>query len=471
MPIVNSLTIGWCFVIVILTKQLYGRWFNPCLFMNLIWCICSICSTFGWFDFYKPSIKTQLYILFYLVTYSVFSLIYRGLFQHVKIRKNQKNSLVLNNSEIKIADIEKPFDINVKILLVLYLVFMLMIFPLLIKSLDYILVGDLKTMRTSFLQEGVNYAGKFTVYLYNYIIRAYFIFLNLLAAYALGNNHQKRWKILALALLGSITHALITGGRMIIFELICYIIISFMAFKPKKSEIVLRLRCGKFCVNISKRLRIWLLVLIPAAGGIVLITSLRLYFGQGIIGTFWQYSVGPIGYLNLIIQNPKMFGIDSNSLLFGKMTFGFITGPIDTFLSAVWGSDYNGADYLANLYVEKFYRISPTVKLNATCTILYPFLRDWGIVGLIIGPAIVALIVESVYYESKNVKNSFAWDLVLISIYYMILFSVWRYTLMAPATYMSYVWILVIGYTVRVKSRRSSRKGADSLSGKIYESS
>lgn len=455
MTFFNVLIIIWTIAMGFIACRIYGRLLNPCFMMNLIWCVCSTGAVLGLFSFNKPSLKTYIYIFAFLLIYSVSSLLFRIMFAK-RARKAPSDQIYHNMERLRDKG-SFDVDVNVKLFAVILLFFILCLLPAILKAFSYFSSGDLKTLRALFLYDSQVFLGRFMSYFYNYVIRPYIIFLCILASYAIAKNFRQKWGLLVLAITGVSIHMFISAGRMLVFELGCYILIAILLYRAKEKDIIAKFHFGALQVKITKRIGLILFVSVPLIFAIIFISSLRSYTEYGIIGTFWQYAIGPMSYLDLIVNKPEMFGISTNTFLFGKATFGPLTGFFDTLLSVLVGTDYQGADYLVNQYVERFYYIAPGVRLNATATILYPFLRDWGIAGLFIGPCIIALLVEFVDHKAEA-TYSVAWHLARISIYYMILFSIWRYTLLYPWTYMSFFWILVFQPLNSVNFRLRFRK-------------
>ena len=462
MSIVNVAIIVWTISVGVVFRFIYGRLFNPSFLMNLIWCVCTTCATFGLFSFRKPSENTYIYVLVFLIAYSVFSLLYRTLLIKLEKRKPLVPRMNVNNAKIN-SPLLDPIEINVKlyskILLVIVLIFILMLMPTILKSLEYYFAGDLASLRNQVLTDSQSYMGKFVTYFYNYIIRSYTTYLNIIAAYAVSRGYRKSWRLLVLALVGSSMHMILTAGRMLIFELGCYIVLAFLLYKPKISNTIARLRFSKLYGKLTKRGVIAAFIAVVVVFGTVYVTSLRHYSSLGILGTFWQYSIGAICYFDLIVNDPIMFGIQRGNYLFGRATFGPIFCFIETFKAAFFGADYQGPDYLLNMYDQVFYVIAPGVKMNATSTIIYSFLRDWGVAGILIGPAVVAFFVEFVYRKAEIHKGSMLWNFLLILLYYMILFSIWRYTLQSAGTYMAPFWLLT--YYAFLPKKDLSRKSGE----------
>lgn len=461
MTIINYAIIIWTIFVGVVFYFLYGRLFNPCFLMNLIWCVCTTCATFGLFSFRKPSEKTYIYVLIVLVAYSVFSLLYRTLLTKWGKRKHLPSQV--NHVEVR-APLNDAIEINVKlytrILLVIALIFVLMLMPTILKSLEYYIAGDLFSLRNQILVDSQGYMGRFISFFYNYIIRSYSTYLNIMAAYMLSRGYRKSWRFLVLALAGSSMHMILTSGRMLIFELGCYIVLAFLLYKPKDSNTIARFKFGKLHGRLTKRGVFTVIMAVLVTVGAVYVTSLRHYSRLGILGTFWQYSIGSMCYFDLIVTEPVKFGIESRNYLFGQATFGPVFGFIETFKATFFGADYQGPDYLLNMYDQLYYDIAPGIKMNATSTIIYPFLRDWGVAGLVIGPAVIAFAVEFVYRKAELHEKSISWNFLLITMYYMILFSVWRYTLLYSWTYMTPFWLLTYYIFISKKNRSRGNKAS-----------
>lgn len=459
MTVANWLIIIWTILMGFVSYFTYNRLMNPVLFMNLIWCICTFFSTLGLFSFYIPTEKTYYYVLIFLITYTIYSLVFHSGFSRIKVK------LFKMRDRTKENDLSDGLElhINVTLLAMILIFFALLLLPSFVKSIKYVFSGNLVALRTMFLSDSYTLFGHYMSYFYSYIIRPYIVFLDILAAYAVAKNYSQKWRLFTLAAVGSLIHVVLTAGRMLIFELGCYILISLLLYKPRtKRGTFIRLIFNRWSARITSRGITVLLFSIPVIIGVVYVTSFRADKHLGVFGTFWQYSVGTMSYLDIVVNEPAKFGLVKGQYLYGKATFGFITGIFDTLLSVFTGADYQGADYLTGLFTERFYHISPYVSLNATATILYPFLRDWGFIGLFIGSAVIALLVEFVYHKAVTI-NSLSWNMALIAMYYMILFSVWRYTLMIPTTYMAFVWIVAFSflnnsrYKINLSGKRSRK--------------
>jgi hypothetical protein len=77
-------------------------------------------------------------------------------------------------------------------------------------------------------------------------------------------------------------------------------------------------------------------------------------------------------------------------LLYGSATFGFITNFISWALIFITGRSQGSLYLLGSVITNVYYAVAPTVSLNAMYTCFYTFWIDWGYLGLIIGPVLLA---------------------------------------------------------------------------------
>lgn len=439
MSIYNWAIIAWTITFFILSNKLYGERSNPCNLMNIIWCICSTFSTFGWFDLYIPSEKTFKLILIYLL---VFSMICS--FCHLIL-----NMRIHNSSRSSFPNV----DINCTLLYRTYFIMCILIIPILIKGLPLAIGSGLKSLHNSFLLGASGYMGFVGFYCYAYIIRPFISAFSVVAAYSVGIESKESKKMIFLSLVGGLIHYIVAGGRKEIFNLIIFITIVMM-IRGKRS-IPIWLKKKKLYIDTASVVWKVMIIGIFIIAALAIMTMYRLHFGLGVLGTFWMYFVGPMDYLDVIINNPGKFGLSGDSFLYGKATWGFFTGPIETFLRIFLRQDYQGADYLMGMYTEKYYMISPKARINATTTIIYPFLKDYGDIGIIVGTLQFAVIISLIYFIGKNGKSKNMWMCILIYMFFTILFSVWRYTLVYYDGYMTLIWLVLL-FKMRIVTNQNS---------------
>ncbi len=439
MTVYNYLIIAWTIIIAFFSKRIYKSYFNPCNCMNGIWAVCSTCSTMNVFGLYIPEENTFLYIFVFLFVFSL-----TAICMHIFLFR-EKNYYGMAFSD--------KLDINPNITGVILGLMLVFLLPVLIKSLGYVSAGDWKSLRYQYLL-GANGAllSHLQTYVYTYLIRSFFVTLSILATYSLVTASPHSGALMIQALIGIVIHAVVSGGRKEVFNIIVFFGIAILINNKKKYN----LKSG--VLHIERRtLRIFavFVIFVPLLiGALVYMTSQRSHFGLSVLGTFWLYFVGPMCYLDIVVNNFSLFAITGDGLLYGKATLGFLTGPVSTLLTFLLRTDYKGADHLINLYAEKYYFVSSNARFNAASTIIYPFLRDFGNVGIVLGTFIFATLVSMVVYFSVRGKNKCFWNCLLMLVYFTIIFSIWRYTLLYSDGYMVIPWLFVITGAHLFKDKR-----------------
>ncbi len=87
--------------------------------------------------------------------------------------------------------------------------------------------------------------------------------------------------------------------------------------------------------------------------------------------------------------------------LVGYFFSGVIT-PIIIFLKIILGVEIQTGIEILNEVTQIFSNVSPKIKMNNNCTMIYAFLRDLGFAGLILYPSIIALFFSSVYKKNEE---------------------------------------------------------------------
>lgn len=443
MTFFNFLIIVWTFIIGWISKKIFKSYFNPCNCMNGIWALCSTCSTLGLFELYKPSDTTYIYIFVFLFVFSITTLLLITLF--------------FRNRRFEKISFSNKLRINTSLTGVILLIMLVYLTPVFVKSFSYIVNGDLKLLRIQYLAGAKGLLFSFLQsYVYLYLIRPYFTALSILAAYSIVTESVQKRALIIQAIVGSVTHVFISGGRKEIFNILFFLLIAvFINYKKSLNLSNMIVTLERKTVNTFKLL----LIAIPFFGGVlVLITSQRTHWGLGIIGTFWLYLIGPMCYLDVVLNNFDLFAINSSGFLYGKATLGFLTNPISTAISVITGADYQGSDYLINLYAENYYNVSNTARFNAASTILYPFLRDFGSAGILVGTILFSLVVVLIVLGVSSGKMNCFWNCILIFIYFTIFFSIWRYTLLYSDGYMVIPWIFIMTNTNLFRERGKRKR-------------
>lgn len=237
-------------------------------------------------------------------------------------------------------------------------------------------------------------------------------------------NKRIDWPFLWISLVGCALYVVVAGGRMILFNFVCFVIIAII-LSPLQKGLSDRFRA---LPGVAKML------LVVAVIGIVLITSVRsLGGGTSVLENAFFYFAGPITYFDEMLQDPHGFGLTGSGLLYGTATFGFITNPLKILASIIFRFDYTGSDSIVTEAAAAYLPFSDTLVGNAVCTCLYPFMRDFGIAGVAIGPFLFGMMVGFVWQKTfAGGAINQRWFPACVFMMYCVAFSEWRYTLVFP---------------------------------------
>lgn len=357
-------------LIYIFQKKAYESLRTPLTFFSLLWCIIGFFSNTTIMDYEQPSLFVNLNIILGII---VFTIVYIILVPKIKVKIN--NNWNFGKSEI----------INYKNILLINIVcwgFM----ALKLKTA----INILKTEGFTFLRAnltnkeiGLSYGGVLDI-ISGYMIEPVFITTAILAFFLVFSKESKWKKILLLSssILSIVVYAITSAARGCLVKIVfCFFFILLIS----KKKIILNI----FKIKIIRYIMVFLIVMV------LFITFQRGTFEGGnssiesIFRTMYiYYFSGPAYMSNLIVDQPQYGGF--GKLLFGSATFGFITSFYSWILIFFTGKNQGALYLLGSEITNSYYTVAPFVKINAMYTCFYTFWVDWGYLGLIIGPTILA---------------------------------------------------------------------------------
>ncbi|SFJ38880.1 oligosaccharide repeat unit polymerase [Terrisporobacter glycolicus] len=418
--IILSIIIAIVYIVLLISsKFIYRNIINPVSIFTSMWLGFSFISCFGFWDMYIPSYETISFILIATLAFSITSLVY-----YASSKKKCDSKLDFNDN-VDTSKLEKKIEQKILIINALALLWMSKFIS---KMLPIILSGDWNLARYYYL----NASTVHTVYttkeslLCQWIIYPIFYATTIYSAY-LFSIKKINYKIMITSLIGVLSIVISTAGRNSLFKLIIFYAIAFLFKTNRKISIWKKIKQMSIGIKVLLVVGVYILVYISSKRSL----SSNISVFQNVM----FYFTGPIVYFDNIIKNPSFFGLDVD-LLWGKATFGFLTTPIEIIASSLSGGNYAGADNIITSYVNYYANFSPTIKGNAVSTSLYPFMKDFGYLGILIGPVIFALIVNYVYTKSMNLYNDnyVFWNCLSIYMLYIVFFSEWQYDLLFPSS-------------------------------------
>lgn len=404
-------------IIVISVSTTYIKFntiLKPNVLITSIWAILASLSALGLNGFNKPGIYTHLYCISFI-----------GIFNIVYLILTNRNSM----KKICISEIENSY--RYKLIYILNFLSWIYMIPILFNALHIISnYGFLAIREYTFTTSDVlvNASQKFISQI---IIKSIFQSTVLLAMVNIALNRKTR----LLTLISVINVAIYTvtfGGRFEILQILVYYILANILLKKIKFT--------------KKKKKISLAFIFITVVGMSIITAAR---GSGnFFNSIYTYYVTPFVFLDYIINNPDIFHL--NNYLFGSATFGFISEPITLILKVLFNADLDIASYYINICSQPFYNLGSGKYFNALTTAIYPFIRDFGYIGIILGGGFLATLIST--FENKFGKTKkILYYCLYIFLTYVAINSVLIYELLSYGStfVIFFIWLFTSGKKVK----------------------
>lgn len=384
---------------------------------TFIWCLCASLSCYGILGMRIPGAPIHYFVVVTIIVFNLFYLL--------RITSNP-----LSNKD----DSTPEVNIRMMLLYILNVVSLISLLPYCLISLRRFLSTGILGYRGDLIKELS--ANDYTLFFIREIPSAIFSVTIFIFAVLLFTKKSNKI-IAAIVIIDLLVFTIVFGGRYLILRFIVTIIITWLAFNST------RLKMRKIKVR----------YILFSILFILLVTQIRLGNNYTIVENFSLYYVGPLSFLDLIMHNTESFNIFTE-YYYGYFTFAPFFEPIVLFLKFTFGVNWEVPSYLINMYTQNFYNIgsSNLITFNNSTTMLYPFLRDYGYLGLIIGPAILGGIVgclERRFLEKHSIKSL----ILYVFLCNVLIDSVLSYTLISTQ---SGITILLILYLVKNQARKKN---------------
>lgn len=358
-------------IFFVINKYIYRNTWNYLNVFLLIWYIASMLSRYGFYDFYVPSEKTYIYILVALISLEAFSI----LFMKITIKKG-----ILKNDN-------KQYKMKYMNITIMAAIITALMIPTTIRGIEILMAEGFDYLRGAGFSTDT-YSSMEKIFLV-YIIKPLNITLLVYSMIDFIDNNKIKLNLI-LCIINVFQDILTFGGRASLLS----VVLLF--------AIILVDKYGKKIYIIFKKNKKIIIASILIIGVIIYITSQRqVHGGKGLLFNIYSYYVGSIHLFGLYVDNPNISLLDGNHLLYGQETINPITEMINI-LGGFFGISLTTGIEIVNEVTQKFVYASPDVLMNNNVTMLYAFLRDFDIYGLIIGPMLVAAVYAFAYKRRKK---------------------------------------------------------------------
>lgn len=367
-----------------------------------IWGITGIFSNMGLYGVCLPSGIVNIAMLLGI---AVFAIVYSALSRNRKI-----NAQYIS---------EMQCEIKYKIVYIINVLVFIYIIPFFIRALVIIRTEGFMYLRSI---AGIESYEMGTTSLSNLILQA-FCYPAIIATFTIGcilifQGNKKSIKIIIISFINLTLYCLTNAARngfivLIVIFVVCYV----KYYRTQRKENV---------QVISKKERFLSFLIACICIAILLwISNERSSDGDSIIRTAYLYYFGGPAYLSQLLDNLLNYKINS-TLLFGVSSFGFVWNIFALVLNRIGFSIVN-SDFIINSTLAcRSLTVGSGVKLNAMSTIFFPFLMDWGYLGLIFGPILFAIF-SNIIDKKTYWKNSIRWHAIEVYWFYVIYRSVFKW--------------------------------------------
>lgn len=361
---------------------------------TFIWATIGLISLVHGMQIVEVSITIHLYIILSIIVFNFIFLVFRK--QNIKVSK----------FSAKKFSYEVNYTLRYKMIIALNIIFIILIAPYTVAAIRHIMNYGFSTLR------GTMYSMQSDIarIICRNIPSALF---NVTVLFAADNLVNKRKELLIIAIIDIIIYTITYAGRFMIFYFIIYYFASYIITKNHN-------------VRLKIKRRYYLLGIL----GLLAISSLR--SSRSIIESAVMYFVGPLSFLQYIIDNPASFGL-KDGLTFGYLTFGFIFEPVMGFIKSLANINVHMPSYYFNIYAQPQSNIGISGHIynyNNNTTMFYPFIRDFGIWGIIIGTVFLSLFAAILTSKYQNNRSSIL-KYLMIFLYGVIIVGVMEYSMMS----------------------------------------
>lgn len=361
------------------SMMLYKKISNPIVFHNLIWLVWITVSTTGWLGFYTPG--GHIYKMF-IIGGAVFNIVGHGIMLLGKLISSKRKSKP--QKATLFYEYRKMFFVFIQVVMLVYYVCKAIELIVLIYSgMGYIDVRGLY-----YSEE--NFASPLEYRLVMFLFDPMIMVSSIVFAINLFDRQYNKF-VSAIMLCNIFLRSIISGGRMIVFELAVLIVLNYIYqykhyIKFKKGKIKTTLVVG-FATLVAS-----------------LITSGRVEegdpLGTGALKTLISNFTGPFTFLNNLYGRGEF-----TSPQFGSVMFAGVTDTFKMVTNGLGLTEYSLLRNEVGLVLADFVYIGAKY-FNAMPSMYYFFICDFGKDLYFVGCAILAVITVAVYLYC-NRENSY----------------------------------------------------------------
>lgn len=366
----------------------FGSYRNISLFFSIIWMIAAAAANLGSFFGYYP---VSAYVNIALI---VGALVFAAI---VFIFPSRCGAVDSDFSLLSGCD-----SIHIRLILILNICCILIMLPLLRDSVNTIAADGWAQLRASYYSSDNQTMSTVQTYLLQYVVNPCRVATIILGYILVIGRHKHGFQILVLGIVNAIAYSVVSGGRGALLTVLYFAAWSLVVDYQFGSRYLSRYLRPKYVLPV-----------VFVFFSVLLITSGRSSSSDTILSVIYKnFFVGPIYLTQLLNQGVPGFIPDANYML-GWGTFGFLCN-LPLTIGLVLGLGTRTSDYWISSYLTSGnLMVGINQYSNALSTCYYTFIMDWGTLGIVIGPALVAFASVAIVQKQKK-ENSVFWTGILL---------------------------------------------------------
>lgn len=399
-----------CFILAIFSFFIDRKIYNPAVLFNFWWGITIFVSGFGFFGIQIPEFETYF---MYLVAILAFNL------PVLLIRTRNTKEKVPN-------EIEQSYNVfftknvtNFISIISLFNLFLLIQRSLRVVSL--LLSGtSYEIIRYLYYNSDQIVTGQYGMLITNVIITPITMFGGIIFALLLFYS-RKNIYIMILSIMNVLLYSFSSGSRSIVMFLGISVVVSYILnYKVVKIK-------SKFSLYV---------IVASLIGVLIYITINRsdnVNQLSDILQTIVVYFTGAFVYFEKMLPVVEM----DNTFFLGGSFFG---GVIDIFILVMklFGSNIEQISSIISEYNQEYVIIGSGIPFNAFTTMLYPFVYDFGKIGVLIQPFFFGLLARTFYVKLERNRT-----IMYKGIYIIIVMIIYE-SVMRWMGLFAHVWIMIL---------------------------
>lgn len=358
-------------IVAILQQKVYRTIRTPLSFFSLLWCVVGFCANTSIMDYDPPSLFVNVCIITGIIVFTI-----------VFIYKIPGARATINDN----WEFGKHNIINFRNIVAVNIVCWAFMIPRFTTAIQVLLNEGFAFLRANLSNSEIGLSkGGVSDIVFGYMVEPVFITTSILACFLLFKKQRNKKGLLLFfySIIAIVAYAFTGAARG------CLVKFAFCFF-------FVLIICKKNIIRNIIKMKVVRYSLILLVGVVLFITFQRGTFGGGnsaiesIFRTFYIYYFSGPAYMTKLIEAQPQYG-GFGHLLYGSATFGFITNFFSWVLIFLTGKKQGSLYVLGSVISNTYYAVAPTVRINAMYTCFYTFWIDWGYLGIIIGPLIIAL--------------------------------------------------------------------------------